>query len=421
MRHIFDQYSQPENRLTHALISGLAQDQRLLSKFVRWVKGKRFPRRTTFNITEQSLPGEIEADEESVEERGLPDAWIYTEDGWALLIESKISARVLTSQLKRHLRIAQRRGFPDSTLLVLATEDKIKRLPNGTAGLSWRNVYEWLCQQSDEHIWAHNIRTYMEIAEAKMVQSGYLKEGTITKFTGIPFTRDRPFNYLEAKRLLGLIMDDLKAKKSMKRLGVDPKLPGRGAIKAHKGWSVWDVMRLKHSRNTRNFTKYPHLTVAILADKAAAFVTLPDAVKRMIRNRLFGCGQEAFNNLMFSIIEEMNPVFKIDPSVQPYAQVIQRHYLSQSSPPIQDAILRYDLRTIAQDGKKVRQKYQPQWLVTTYEVMTNKKSNIQFEIGIEIPYRESKVVHTSKAIALFEQGFLALRPFLKRALDHNGY
>lgn len=28
MRHLFDQYSQPENRLTHALVSGLAKDQR---------------------------------------------------------------------------------------------------------------------------------------------------------------------------------------------------------------------------------------------------------------------------------------------------------------------------------------------------------------------------------------------------------
>ena len=420
MRHIFDQYSQPENRITHALISGLAQDSRLLRKFVQWITGKKFLRGTAFNIVEQSLPGEIQTDEENAEERGLPDAWIYTEDGWALLIESKISAHVLASQLTRHLRIAQRRGFPDSTLLVLATEDKIKRLPNGTAGLSWRQVYKWLCRQSDKHGWARHIQTYMEIAEAKMVQMGYLKEGTITRFAGIPFTRDYPFNYLEAKRLLGLIMDELKTKKSLQRLGVDPKLPGRGAIKSHKGWSVWDFMRLKYSKNSRNFTKYPHFTVAILADKATAFVTLPNAAERIIRKRLFGCGQEVFNNLMSSILEKMKPVFKIDPSVQPYAQVIQRHYLSQSSPPIQDAILRYDLRTITQDGEKVRHKYQPQWLETTYEVMTNKKSNIQFEIGIEIPYRESRIVHTTKAITLFEEAFLALQPFLKQALDRNG-
>lgn len=417
MRHIFDQYSQPENRITHALVSGLAQDHALLRRFVQWVTGKRLSRQTKFQITEQTLPGEIETDEQITEERGLPDAWIYTESGWALLIESKISARVQASQLTRHLKIALRRGFPDSQLMVLATEDNIKRLPEGIIGLSWRQVYEWLCEQSNKHPWARNVQTYMEIAEAKMVQAGYLKEGTITKFSGIPFNRDYPFNYLEAKRLLGLIMGELKTKKSLRKLGVDPNLPGRGAIKAHKGWSVWDFMRLKDSKDAKDFTKYPHLTVGIHADKAVALITLPDKAKRVIGKRVFGKSQAAFNILIFNIAKNMRNVLSLDSSVQPYVKVLQRHYpQGQSGPAVNDAELKYDLRAVLQNGKKKFPKYQPQWLEATYEVMTNKKSNIQFEVGIEIPYRESQIVHTSKAISIFEQGFLALQPFLKQAL-----
>ena len=36
MRNIFDQYSHPENRLTHALASCLAEDRKLLRRFVGW-------------------------------------------------------------------------------------------------------------------------------------------------------------------------------------------------------------------------------------------------------------------------------------------------------------------------------------------------------------------------------------------------
>ena len=418
MRHLFDQYSQPENRITHALVTGLAQDAGLLREFIQWVTKKRHPRGTKIHIVEQTLPGEIELKEDETEEHGLPDAWIYTEDGWALLIESKVASPVSSSQLDRHLRIAKRRGFHDSTLLVLATAEKIKRLPDGVIGLAWNQVYEWLYCRSKSN-WAQKILTYMEIAEAKMAQTGYLKEGTLTRFSGIPFNRDNPFNYLEAKRVLGLLLEELKKKQSIHQLGIDPKLRGRGAIKEHRGLSVWDIMRFKNLRDGDNFTKYPHLAVAILADKATAFVTLPNAVKQTIRKRLFGHGQEAFNNLMFSLVEKMKPIFKMDPSIQPYAQVIQRHYLSQSSPPTHDAVLRYDLRTIIQNSRRNSQKYQPQWLETTYTVMTNKKSNIQFEVGVEISYRESKIINTSKAVELFEQSFVALRPFIQKTMANH--
>lgn len=112
----------------------------------------------------------------------------------------------------------------------------------------------------------------------------------------------------------------------------------------------------------------------------------------------------------------MHKVIKLDPSVQPYAQVLQRHYLSQNSPVVEDAVLRYDLRTVMNDRKRRPQKYQPEWLDTTYAVMTNKKANIQFQIGVEIPYRDSRVIHTPKALELFEQSFLALKPFVNMVL-----
>lgn len=37
MRNVFDQYDQPENRVTHALMSALHEDAKLLKAFLREV------------------------------------------------------------------------------------------------------------------------------------------------------------------------------------------------------------------------------------------------------------------------------------------------------------------------------------------------------------------------------------------------
>lgn len=59
MRNVFDQYEQPETRLTHALLSSLDAYRRLLAKFVRWVTGETRPRRRLvvhdFEIAETRL------------------------------------------------------------------------------------------------------------------------------------------------------------------------------------------------------------------------------------------------------------------------------------------------------------------------------------------------------------------------------
>lgn len=39
MRNLFDQYSQPENRLTHALMTALHEDRGLLALFLREIAG----------------------------------------------------------------------------------------------------------------------------------------------------------------------------------------------------------------------------------------------------------------------------------------------------------------------------------------------------------------------------------------------
>lgn len=419
MRHLFDQYSQPENRLTHALVSSLSEDPRLLRSFLREVAHFSIPRFETIEILEQSLPGEEVLTEIESERRGLPDAWIFTKTGTALLIESKVSAPILRDQLNRHLRMAERRGFKRVRLLVLSVQEKLQNLPKAAIGKTWCDIYEWL-QKQKKGIWAEKLSSYLEIAEAKLSQDEYLKEGTLTRFAGIPFNETRTYTYLEAKRLLGLLIGELKTRPAIvKHLGIDSTLPSRGAIKKDLS-RVWNYIRFKESRVCDNHTRYPHLTIGIDPSEARALITLPHKVEQHIWRRIFDKGEPAFIDLIFRVAEKMKAIIKMDASVKPYVKVVQRHYTSQSSPPIEDGVLKYDLRTILPGRKKRREKYQPEWLPSTYKLMTNKKNaNIQFEIGVEIPYRYSALVSKREVIQLFEASFLAFEPFLDAALGRK--
>jgi hypothetical protein len=60
LRSIFDQYSQPENRVTHALMTALNEDRNLLGLFLRElvkVKAPTHPRNLL--VLEQQYPGRL--------------------------------------------------------------------------------------------------------------------------------------------------------------------------------------------------------------------------------------------------------------------------------------------------------------------------------------------------------------------------
>ena len=117
MRNLFDQYSQPENRVTHALATALHEEPKLLRSFLRRVAGTSPPPRVPLVVLEQRLPGEPEPDGDE-ERAGLPDLWVHDRDeAWALLVECKVAAGLTADQVRRHRRTAERRGFERLELL----------------------------------------------------------------------------------------------------------------------------------------------------------------------------------------------------------------------------------------------------------------------------------------------------------------
>lgn len=414
MRNVFDQYSQPENRITHALVTSLAEDQKLLRAFVRWVTGVAAPD-GKLHIVEQRIPGSGELSEAESESRGLPDAWIYNADEtWCLLIESKVAAPLKNDQLRRHLNTAARRGFKAVNLLAIDTISPSRSLLNEVIFLRWQDIYSWLNDRVRESDWARKVTQYLEVSERRLSEEGYLKEGSLTKFSGIPFHSDEPYSYLEAKRILKLALDELRKIKELEQsVGMDPKKIGRPSITGKDGVAVWDFLRLKTSPEDDAFTKHPHLTLSIEQDRLLVMITVPDKIRADVRRRIVDLGSDGFKELLAEVNTRVLKALKTSKGAAPTCIVVQRRYPSQKAVAILDARMEYDLRTsFPKRVKKGEVKVQPQWLTATYDALSHKKSNLQVSIGAALPYRSCPSTSKPEIIETISDVWIACKPLL---------
>lgn len=86
MRTLFDQYTQPENRLTHALACVLNEDRTLLAAFLKWLDVPPPPAKRRLRIVEQEMPGALVSGEDE-QDRTLPDLCVFDEEsGWAVVV-----------------------------------------------------------------------------------------------------------------------------------------------------------------------------------------------------------------------------------------------------------------------------------------------------------------------------------------------
>jgi hypothetical protein len=268
LRNLFDQYFQPENRVTHALLTALHEDRKLLDLFLRELVKVKPPVATSkLSVLEQQFPGEAEpGDERELDRRGIPDGWIFDSEGWCVFIETKVLAVLRAAQIESHRRTAVRRGFHNITAVAIIPRRSMP-MPAGTIHLEWRMVYAWLRRHAGVSVWAARAAEFLEIAEAKLIETEQFVEGSLTTFFGFSFGRDRPFTYLEGKRVLGLALDELRGRKELRTgLGMNPKILGRPAITGRQSDAVWNFLSLSGASDAQSFTKYPHLTLGITVD-----------------------------------------------------------------------------------------------------------------------------------------------------------
>lgn len=409
MRNIFDQYEQPENRLTHALIATLDQDRGLLIPFLRWLGVADTPPPQSLVLTEQQIPGTLQEDAEDIEFKGLPDAAVYDEDGWAVLFECKIQARVNQSQINRHRESARRHGFTSLWVVVVSVDEQSASDSDKTIVTTWREVYAWFSRRNESK-WAQQLVRYMQIFERKMLTREYQIRGTITVFDGLRFDDDNPYTYREARRLIGLLGDLLQKRKDLHKIGVDPTGSRRPAITGTGADAVWDFLPLSAARDAEQFTSFPHLTIAINRLRATAAVTVPNGVKGGFRSKLLSKDREGFVDLIATLEKRMRPVVNRSIGAKPKIYVLQRHYRSQRSNAEVDARLEADLRT-AIPGASKTVKHQPQWIDAIYELLVKKRSNIQLGVEIEFDY-VCPIVRSPQSADLFADSWKAISPLI---------
>lgn len=407
MRNIFDQYRHPENRLTHALVTSLHESPNLLRSFAK-LADHPVPSNSGISVKQQYRPAEGDLPEEEAQRKGLPDAWLDDGQDWALVIESKLTNGIAIEQLRAHRRAA--RGFKDAKVLLVSMETPTQQVAQEFSCLQWTDVYQWATRASRDDAWAEKLARYMEVAERKLLDEESELSGALTVFAGIPFDAENPYSYREAKRLLGLLMQNLRKRDELRqKLGANLSRDGRPAITGKAGFSVWDMLPLAVAGE--HFTDAPHLTVGIRHDEAIAQLTIPNNVRNPDRKKLLGSDFEQFEMLLDDFLKDVEPVLAKDPQCKPYVEVIQRHWPHRRAPAVKDAELVFDPRTWRGSGAI---KEQGEWARVAFEAMTNKEANLQIAVGVRFPYGASALVASPGFDDAVAQVFLATRRILDR-------
>jgi hypothetical protein len=365
-------------------------------------------------VLEQQYPGEEEPSEEDLERRGIPDGWIFDEEGWCVFLESKVIAKQGADQITRHRRTAERRGFNEITAVAI-TPHPPSTLPADTVLLEWRDVYAWLRRHAPSSAWAARTAAYLEVAEAKLIDTEQFVEGTLTMYSGFPFGRDHPFTYLEGKRVLELALGELRSRRDLrKQLKMNPKTPGRPAITGRQRDAVWDFLSLASADEGKNFTKYPHLTLLVGSQDVEAMVTVPNAVNTVMRRNLIKLGEDGFQALAREVVNGLKPLLRSHKGATPWFRGIQRRYPSQKAAPFIDARIDFDLRTAVPSSGPP--KTQARWLLAAYSSFVNKEgSNYQIQMGVVFPYERCPELRQIDALDLVAAAWIACKPLVDLA------
>jgi hypothetical protein len=227
-------------------------------------------------------------------------------------------------------------------------------------------------------------------------------------FDGFPFSSENPYTYGEGKRLLKLVMAELRKDRSLMALGMDPSAAGRSAITGRGDRGVWDFLSLVDRPRSGPFTSYPHLTLSVTADYLEAAITVPNGVVRPVRRSLVELGPEGLIALNAEILRRAKRLLSIGASVEAYA--VQRHYLGQRAAGITDARIAFKLETSQpRGGGSVR--HQPEWVTLFAEILLRKRSNIQFGYVVRLLWR-TKGIGSRESLRLIADSWGAMKPLL---------
>lgn len=272
--NLFDQYTQPENRVTNSLLQTLAASPRLTRQFLaEFVPGVEIAGEASLLISSQRTP-EIERKEvaeKSEKNPTIPDGWIVSrlsdeETETVVVVETKIVEKSSKTELRNQLTGHLEKGAlfePRRLHALLITPDHEDPLPGWKAPVgkycwrSWRDVYRFARGQRGEFQRGSATRLLLENLKE------YLEMNDIVGFTGIDFSDG--YEELKARKILKNLMNEIRPEV----LKVYPHLSKRkGNIK-----DPWDVFA---PDDVDQFTKANHLVVSIDPRCLAVLLTVPN-------------------------------------------------------------------------------------------------------------------------------------------------
>ena len=282
--------------------------------------------------------------------------------------------------------------------------------------ISWKDVYAWAHKNENNSHWAGRLVDYFNVAEAKMTSEEYLKEGTITQFSGIS---SDSYTYLEGKRVLRLLTQKIRENsKFIREMRLDPE-SGRNSITEQR--RLWDFISfLAPKGRGMAFQKFPHCTVAIGPVDAEAMITFPNGMSSVLRKQLRGSSLEEFTGRLQHAGHALTVSLNGLKAYRPKIRLMQRRYPSQRAEPLMDGSIEFDIRAAFGDpnphlGPPIKK--QQQWAQAAYDLLANQHSNIQFQIGAEFHYSKFNELADKEADRYFIDAFRSLRPFAGVVVD----
>ena len=402
---LYDQYSNVENRLTHALLHTISCSASVLANFLREIAGiRRLSKRETYEICTQKVPFS-HGDLETGEIESIPDAWIVdcsSQLGIAIEVKDKKNALRL-EQLQRH---ANRIGAYREKYLLIITPDHVEpkkarelKLKAGrslnVAWCSWDRIYRWLESNlvaksgkgSEESFLFSSMKDYLE------------RRSEVLGFRGIRFPDG--FNVIEAKNILNAEMEELEptVRKKFKGLGEDR----RPAITTFSQEAVWDCFAAVGSQFTRDL----HFSLSIHEGWQDISLTIPNAASKAWTRLKTVVSREKEKAELRKILEQLR---KRLPHL--YLIFLQRHFRAMRFGTI-DGILEFSMDTLGGPFRnpKAKAKVLPVWWDAFQKAILRKTSlNAEVQFNARFFFNETKEITRPQFLRTAETTLLNFKP-----------
>jgi len=403
---LYDQYSNAENRLTHALLHTIGSSPFLFSRFLKNIVGiSGNLSGGIFEISTQKVPfSHGDDDQEKVE--SIPDAWIINEQkGIGIAIEVKdIKNSIRIGQLTKHA--ARIQNYNKQYLLVITPDlkrpvkiDVLKRKEKKKLNIvwcSWDEIYRWLSELQKSQLSKRKKDEFL----IKSMQEYLYRRREVLGFHGIKFDKD--FNVNEAKIILNAEMEELEqfVKRTFKEL-----VRRRPAITTFSQESVWDCFGVEDG-----FTSDLHLTIGINETYHEISMVVPNASKKPWQRfkGIFSDPKE--EEKLFSILKDLR---KQVPHL--YLEFIQRHFIAQKIG-IRDGFMEFNIDTMGKKfkNKKTKAKEFPIWYPAIKSAVLNKsKINGQIMFKARFYFNDTNDIDKPGFIKTAEKTIKAFKPLYK--------